>query len=207
MATTQTPQQERSHLRREALLQAAIELIAEGGLQCVTHRAVAARAGLPSSTVGYFFDSIDDLAAEALRAYMEREMADYRELGRAAGSVDRLVRLVGHRAVNVQLALAQVSSYLEAARNPAMREPAVQILDGFRTLAADLLRSIGHPHPEAVSPAMVALLDGFMLAQLADRDTPLDPAVLIDAVYSLLTGFLLNPSEQRRLVEQNLSSS
>lgn len=173
------------------MLQAAIDLIAEGGVQAVSHWAVAARAGLPASTVGYFFAAIDDLTAEAVRMYMAREMAAYRDLAREAGTLDKLVDLVGHRAVDVRLALAQVGVYLEAARNPALRGAAVEILSGFRALAGELLQSLDHPRAAAAAPAVVALLDGFMLAQLADPEAPIDPDALIEAIRALVMGFLL----------------
>ncbi|MFI5426371.1 TetR/AcrR family transcriptional regulator [Aeromicrobium sp. UC242_57] len=57
--------QERSRARREALLDAAIDLFAEGGSRAITHRAVAARAGLPSATTTYYFESIDELIRAA----------------------------------------------------------------------------------------------------------------------------------------------
>ena len=52
--------------RRAALLDAAAELAAEIGAGAVTHRAVAARAGVPLSTTSYFFGSIDELVTEGL---------------------------------------------------------------------------------------------------------------------------------------------
>jgi len=47
MGNKQSPRQERSRQRREALLRATIELLGETGAKSVTHRAVAERAGLP----------------------------------------------------------------------------------------------------------------------------------------------------------------
>ena len=50
--------------RRAALLEAAVEVIAEQGVAGATHRAVAARAGMPTSTTSYFFSSLDELMAQ-----------------------------------------------------------------------------------------------------------------------------------------------
>lgn len=207
MADVRSPRQHRSQLRREALLRAAVELIAEGGLPAITHRAVAARAGLPPSTTGYFFASIDDLATEALRVYAEREITDYLDFAReAAGDADRLLEVVGNRAVDPQLALAQVSIYLEARRNPALREPVGEVVERFRATADALLRSIGFPDATAASPAVVALLDGFMLQHLATPDHPLSADSLITAIRALLTGFLLDEDE-RQIAYQRLRPS
>src|SRR5690606_10674206 len=64
--------QERSRLRRDALLDAALDLFVEGGSRAVTHRAVAAAAGLPAATTTYYFATIDDLLREALNRHIEQ---------------------------------------------------------------------------------------------------------------------------------------
>ena len=60
-----------SRLSTSVLLTCAAIGVATGALQvgagAVTHRAVAARAGVPLSTTSYFFSSIDELVTEALR--------------------------------------------------------------------------------------------------------------------------------------------
>ncbi|HEV7685792.1 MAG TPA: TetR family transcriptional regulator, partial [Acidimicrobiia bacterium] len=47
MGNGQSPRQDRSRRRRDALLRATIELLGEIGAKSITHRAVAERAGLP----------------------------------------------------------------------------------------------------------------------------------------------------------------
>ncbi|WP_306215031.1 TetR/AcrR family transcriptional regulator [Actinoplanes sp. RD1] len=51
----------RGAARRTALLDAAIEVVAEGGSASLTHRAVAARVPASLASVTYHFASIDDL--------------------------------------------------------------------------------------------------------------------------------------------------
>src|SRR6478609_7665045 len=70
--------------RRAALLEAAAELAAEIGAGAVTHRAVAARAGVPLSTTSYFFSSIDELVTEALRVGASERVADFDAAERVA---------------------------------------------------------------------------------------------------------------------------
>lgn len=50
---------------RESLVMAASALLREGGPKNVSYRRVSERAGAASSSVGYYFDSIDDLLSEA----------------------------------------------------------------------------------------------------------------------------------------------
>ena len=60
---------------RAALLEAAVEVIAEEGVAGATHRSIAARAGMSTSTTSYFFSSLDDLIAAALEVVGDRIVA------------------------------------------------------------------------------------------------------------------------------------
>ncbi|WP_151718646.1 TetR/AcrR family transcriptional regulator [Gemmobacter serpentinus] len=62
--------------RREALIAAALELIAEGGPTAATVRAIAARAGVTPGLIRHYFDGKDDLTREAYRAMMAAMQAD-----------------------------------------------------------------------------------------------------------------------------------
>ncbi|MEJ1089498.1 TetR family transcriptional regulator [Microbacterium sp. Mu-80] len=53
--------------RRRAIVSAAAELIVEIGVGAVTHRLIAARAGVPLGATTQYFATLDDLRAEALR--------------------------------------------------------------------------------------------------------------------------------------------
>jgi len=53
--------------RRDALAAATIEIVAEMGIGRTTHRAVAARAGLPLGATTYYFPTLDALITAALQ--------------------------------------------------------------------------------------------------------------------------------------------
>lgn len=55
--------------RRDALLRATIEIVAERGVAGVTHRAVTERTGVPLTSAAYYFASIDEMVTEALRLF------------------------------------------------------------------------------------------------------------------------------------------
>ena len=57
----------RGEARREAILRATLSVIAAHGTDGVTHRAVAAEAGVPLSATTYWFDSREELLEETLR--------------------------------------------------------------------------------------------------------------------------------------------
>ncbi|MGH3557215.1 MAG: TetR/AcrR family transcriptional regulator, partial [Mycobacterium sp.] len=80
MTAAVTPKGER---RRYALVSAAAELLCEGGLEAVRHRAVAHRAGLPLASTTYYFSCLDDLIASAVAHVGMLEVAQLR--ARVAG--------------------------------------------------------------------------------------------------------------------------
>lgn len=64
--------------RKRAIVAAAADLIIDLGLNGVTHRKVAAKAGVPLGSTTQYFATLDDLLAEALATLaeaMEAEMA------------------------------------------------------------------------------------------------------------------------------------
>lgn len=64
--------------RRERIARAAIDVVAERGVEGVTHRAVAAAAGVPLGSTTYHFATLDDLLAVALRTAAEEHIARLR---------------------------------------------------------------------------------------------------------------------------------
>src|SRR3954467_5079961 len=84
-ATTRGRRDPRGELRRAELLDAAIHLIGSQGIDAVTHRAVAAAAGVSPASTSYYFRSKDELIDEALRALAEREIERLRERRAALG--------------------------------------------------------------------------------------------------------------------------
>ncbi|MEV6027806.1 TetR/AcrR family transcriptional regulator [Streptomyces sp. NPDC052036] len=74
---------------REAMVAAATELLAEGGLEAVTHQAVAARAGVGRATVYRHWPGLLDLRLAALEAGMPPLPAVPEEIRAASGSDPR----------------------------------------------------------------------------------------------------------------------
>lgn len=70
--------------RRESLLDAALRVLERDGPAAVTHRSVAAEAGVPLASATYYFETIDDLYVSALR----RATAEQDELFASLGEHD-----------------------------------------------------------------------------------------------------------------------
>ncbi len=158
--------------RRAALLEAAVEVIAEVGVAGATHRAIAGRAGVPLSTTSYFFASIDELIAAAMQVVAERLIAQVdevaAELARGPidvdGAIDQLVDLLsGVRTVDLA---AQFEIYLQSAHRPQLQSVAHHMMISFERAAEVALRAAGVPHPAEAARAVVAMIDGFELHRL-----------------------------------------
>ena len=205
MVTSSQPSQERSRARREALLRAAVALLAEGGVRAVTHRAVAVRARVPLAATTYYFDSIQQLTEEALRLHVSERVSELQELAESAATGSRTADQVAQRFVEALLArdrdatIAQFEVYLEAARNPALRQSVAEALDAFERLACVALSALGARRPAQAAAAFVAVVNGFALSELARPRSPeADGAALLDTMRSLFIIQIMDDDEIAR---------
>lgn len=177
--------------RRDALLQAATEIAGESGAGAATHRAVAARAGLPAATPSYFFPSIDALMEEALRSFVTARTAEFSALlgELEAATIEDVARafasvlLAGDRTAE----LAQIEAYLHAARGEGLRGAVADAMAAFQAAAEAALRVAGARDPAAGARRFMALSDGFVLQHLANP-RPDDEAELAAALRALFLG-------------------
>ena len=85
--------------KRQALIDAAFQVVREQGYARASARAIAERAACNSALVFYYFDSVDDLLVEALAASGRAQLAKYEA---ALAGIDGLGELV--EAVQVRVA-------------------------------------------------------------------------------------------------------
>ncbi|MBQ1084666.1 TetR/AcrR family transcriptional regulator [Nocardiopsis sp. B62] len=114
--------------RRAALLDAAIDTLAEEGARGLTFRAVDTRAGVPVGTASNYFANREDLLAQtSIRTY-ERFMPEQQEWENVlVGPRDRakiaevMRATVTRLAANPNVYLATLELQLEATRRPELR--------------------------------------------------------------------------------------
>lgn len=174
--------------RREALIAAATAHVMEHGVSSLSHRAVAASAGVPLGSTTYYFASIDELRAEALsRLILGDAERRQRVLGEPLGSdaaspelAARLLDLVFGERITIgadRLAL-YYERIAEAARAPQLAEV---LRDGAGHLEADIAVLTAGTRWEAADPAgLLAVVDGRAIAWVVYRDRP--QQALFDAV-------------------------
>lgn len=73
--------------RREKILQATLNAIAEHGIHAVTHRKIARCAGVPLGSMTYYFDGKEPLIEEAFTWFTRQMSQQYRDF--FAGVTDR----------------------------------------------------------------------------------------------------------------------
>jgi AcrR family transcriptional regulator len=71
---------------RQAILDATVRVIAAGGLMSVTHRAVAAEAGVSTALTTYHFATLDDLLRATLSSLSARGVARLAAVAKVAQS-------------------------------------------------------------------------------------------------------------------------
>ncbi|MCY1142817.1 TetR family transcriptional regulator [Actinoplanes sp. Pm04-4] len=142
---------------------AALEVISEVGIGRTTHRAVAARAGLPLGATTYYFPTLDDLIAAGLRLSAADLQSDFEQWAgrlRAASDIPAAVaEVIVEYVTDRRRAQMEVELYVAAGRDPALRPLALAWLTGMR----DLLEP--HVGPEAARD-VVTFFDGVTLRAL-----------------------------------------
>ena len=169
--------------QRFVVLQAtAGDVIQAQGWSAVTHRAIAARAGIPLASTTYYFPSADDLTLQAAGQLAERHLAAGRTLvdgvpARRA-SATRAARLLADLLLGADATAEHLAALLERHLR-AGRSPDLQVLVSdwnaqLRGLARELLERVGHPVDARRARLLVSALEGLAASSLAEQDP--DPA-------------------------------
>ncbi|MDX3657502.1 TetR family transcriptional regulator [Streptomyces sp. ID05-26A] len=163
--TAATPKGER---RRQALVEAASGLFAEGGFDAVRHRAVAERAGLPLASTTYYFDSLDELITAAVEFHGRSELALFRQRLseiREQMTDDELVEfvldlLIGESMTDLEAVLLRYERLVATGRRPYLR-PVMRVLSTeLRELIADVIARTGRDIDSDGVEEMMAIVDG-----------------------------------------------
>jgi len=185
----------RGAARREALLDAVLRVVADVGVDAVTHRRVAEVAGLPLASTTYWFDSKEHLLTAALERAANRDIARLHALlgetpARAADPLGLVVSAILDPAEDSGQTsrgwlLATYALVLEAARRPALRDVTTRWTDAYLDALPPLLAAAGSPDPRSDAELLLAAADGLLVGQLAsDEDSDLAPRLrrLADAL-------------------------
>jgi AcrR family transcriptional regulator len=151
---------------REALLKAAIAVVARSGLRNLTYRAVAAEAGVAHGLVRHHFGSRDMLIEEALH-YSVTQSIDTTSLESDSGDLADLARNLAEGVSDApDLQAFQFELILEARRRPELRHYVEIIYKTYRDAVYRVLSSAGIDDRD-LADLVYCALDGLVFQQLA----------------------------------------
>ncbi|MEV7597080.1 TetR family transcriptional regulator [Kitasatospora sp. NPDC089797] len=171
---------------REALLSAAVRVVARGGLRRLTYRAVAEEAGVTHGLVAHHFGSRDALIEEAL-AHTVRTSLNTSTLGAGTGrSTDFSAGLADMVNSDPDTQAFQYDLLLEARRRPELL-PQVRTLydEYFDATRRELSRMLPEDADDGLTRLVFAALDGLVLHQLV-LDEPAATEAALARLRSLL---------------------
>jgi DNA-binding transcriptional regulator YbjK len=180
--------------RRDALLDAAIRVLGEGGVRAVTHRAVDAEAGVGAGSTANHFSTRESLFAGIVERFSQRERENFEEIASTICPTS-LAELGRALAASVQdgasrnraLTLSRYALLIESANNPGLRTQMAAAGSRVSTWVANWLRMAGSTNPEHDTHMVGNYITGLVLHQLAIPDPQFDPT---DKIISLLESLI-----------------
>jgi AcrR family transcriptional regulator len=170
MASTEEALRPRPAAGRQALIEAAVRVVGDGGLRRLTYREVAREAGVTQGLVTHHFGS----RAELIRAALEH--ASRTSLARSpiepppgrledlsAGLAQRVAEAPGEEAFQFEIAL-------EARRRPDLAPLAIGLYDGYLDATANALEAVGVRGDRDLARLVFAAIDGLAFQQLVSGE-------------------------------------
>ena len=148
---------------REALIRAAVAVVARGGLRALTYRAVAEEAGVTHGLVRHHFGSRDALIVAATEYSLSPALVASDVTGTAgplssfASGIPSMIRDEG------DLLAFQYEVILESRRRPELKEAVRGLIHGLRRGILEDLRSHGLDASPAFGALVMSALDGIVL--------------------------------------------
>jgi TetR/AcrR family transcriptional regulator, regulator of biofilm formation and stress response len=168
------PKQERSEAARSRILDAAMDLVAERGMAGVSHRAVAARAGVSLSATSYYFESLADLEHAAIVEHYGRRLDDYRRAAQSLQLLDLSATEMAAAAAElftssaIELVTAHLEVYLNAARRSDLRDALQPVFATMRELMSAVAEQLGIADAATFATAATAIVEGVQLRRVAE---------------------------------------
>jgi DNA-binding transcriptional regulator YbjK len=165
--------------RRQRILEAALDVIAAGGVDAISHRRVARAAGVPLGSTTYYFDSRAHLIRDAFAAHLarSRELMEWdagREYAGVDEAVDAIAAIVAREFADRGRLLAEYEMTLFAARDPEL----ARIVASFDTAITNdfsaRLLTLGIGDAESAARSILQLIRGHKLDQLVHGRPAID---------------------------------
>ena len=156
------------------IVRAAVAVIGRCGLARLTHRSVAAEAGVSLAATTYYFGNRDDIIAAASECLLREYIDDYARLAQRL-SISRsctfeqvalrvVIGGVGKHRIST---LAWCEIMLDFARKPSGRAMARDWFDAIFTIWKTIATATGSPQPEVETVSAVDTITGLLMIVLA----------------------------------------
>lgn len=154
--------------RATAIADAAIEVVAAGGMRGLTHRAVDRAAGLPPGSTSYYARTRSALLELAIERIAELDDPGTLPPGDSAGFAAALARFL-HATITKgrPRLIARYEFALEATRRPPLRESYDRSGRHFRETCAAMLAAAGSADPPRHARMLIAWCDGILFDSVA----------------------------------------
>lgn len=169
--------------RRERIVQACLDVIAESGMAGTSHRSVASAADVPLGSMTYHFSGMDELLYEAFSRFAE-SVVDQFELRMSAAADaeaarDAVVALITDDVFSTERDLVLTHElYTLAARRPAFRELTNAWMARSR-------RALEQHFDPATARMLDVLVEGVTIHHALDTE-PQDPAFVTAAIERII---------------------
>lgn len=149
---------------REALIEAAVRVVARHGLHGMTFRKVAQEAGVNNSLVAHHFGSLSSLASAALAWSATTALNDSHLAGFRDSAEDYRSALWSTLSGEKDLHVYQFEMVLEASRDEEIREHIIAMYDQYTSeISRSMFGESADDEDHALARAVFAALDGLVL--------------------------------------------
>ncbi|HZQ06330.1 MAG TPA: TetR family transcriptional regulator [Anaerolineae bacterium] len=185
-------------IRREQILDATLETIAQRGLEATRMRQIAANAGLSQPSLHYYFNTKDQLIVQLLERLLTEFLRGRNELLRAAeGSMPKLRVLLDQQKRIITEDKDRLEVYydfwVQATKRPLVRKKIAEMYEHWRR---DIEQIIGEGVKQGTFRAdrasqapfmLVSLFQGAALQSIIDR-----PRFDLDAYFAQVEDLIVN---------------
>lgn len=194
-----TRRRPRGERRRRDLLEAVIRLIARSGVASVTHRAVAAEAGVTHRLTTYYFRTKENMVQEAFRAMAAQSVDRARDASRSwagaddwnsaiQGAIDAVTDVVlGGLHISPGGTEAELSLVLEIPRRPDLARDYAEWQDAIEAVLVEHAKALRSDDPVADARLILATIRGLQIERIARLDRPLERTEVRALIERLLT--------------------
>jgi TetR/AcrR family transcriptional regulator, regulator of biofilm formation and stress response len=179
--------------RKDKIAHAALDLLSEGGLRAVTHRTIAARAGVPLGSVTYYYATLDDVFVAAFEL-MQQEIDARFDLPAAPTKAAARAQIVDSICGSTQASAREVVLYREMYAYGSRSERVAELVRRFEQR---WIASLTTHFPEPAARALDALMEGWTIYQ-SWNPGGLDPDMVARAVDALADAYTAEADTTQR---------